>query len=331
VRRLAFVLIVVLGLTPGLYWREALPPPNHSPVVRAEQIVGTGGQLGGPEGPVVEGVWHLTSANDSFGSWSALLAPGDGSLLALSDRGDYLRLPHPPGPGTSEIAGEFGELFPHLGNDKPAQDVESATRDPASGRVWLGLEGRNAIDRMDAALRPIGEARPPEMQGWPANGGPESLLRLADGRFLVLSEDPVPPVGGASMGLMFPGDPVDGARPETFAFAPPSGLYPSDMTELPDGRVLVLARGVALLPPHCSVSLLLADPAAIRPGERWPWRLVAKIDGRAVPYENYEGIAVTGGADGGPVTIWMICDDNQSLLLQRTLLVKLRWQPPPKT
>jgi hypothetical protein len=168
------------------------------------------------------------------------------------------------------------------------------------------------------------------MRGWPSNGGPESLLRLADGRFLVLSEDPVPTDGHASMGLLFPSDPVSEAKAATFAFTPPSGLYPSDMTQLPDGRVLILARGVSLLPPHFTASVLLADPAAIRPGKAWPWRLVARIDGRAVPYENYEGIAVSGGADGGPLTIWLICDDNQSVLLQRSLLVKLRWQVPPR-
>ena len=325
VRRLVLLLIVVLGLAPGLYWREALPPPNNSQLVRA-QLVASGGHIGGAGGPVVEGVWHLTSPNDTFGSWSALLAPGDGSLLAFSDRGQYLRLPHPPA-GAADI----GELFPHLGNDKPAQDVESATRDPRSGTVWLGLEGRNAIFRLDAALHPRASFEPPQMRDWPANGGPESLLRLVDGRFLVLSEDPMPTNGRASMGLLFPADPTSGVRPQPFAFTPPPGLYPSDMTQLPDGRVLVLARGVALLPPHFSVSVLLADPAKIRAGSQWPWQLVARIDGHAVPYENYEGIAVTGGADGGPVTIWLICDDNQSLLLQRTLLVKLRWQPPPKT
>lgn len=325
VRRLALILIVILGLAPGLYWREAPPPPNHAQVVYAH-LIAAGGRIGGPAGPVVEGVWHLTSPNDRFGSWSALLALGDGSLLALGDRGQSLRLPHPPA-GSAEI----GELFPHLGNDKPAQDVESATRDPASGRIWLGLEGRNAIFRMDPALHPLASVQPQEMRHWPDNGGPEALLRLSDGRFLVLSEDPVPIDGRASMGLLFPSDPVGGARPGTFAFTPPSGLYPSDMTQLPDGRVLVLARGVHLVPPHFSVSILLADPAAIRAGKPWPWQLVARIDGRAVPYENYEGIAVAGGANGGPVTIWLICDDNQSVLLQRTLLVKLRWQPPPKT
>ena len=324
VRRLAFLLIVVLGLAPGLYWREAPPPPNDAQVVYAKRIA-AGGRIGGPAGPVVEGVWHLTSPNDKFDSWSALLALEDGSLLALSDRGNYLRLPHPPG-GAAAI----GELFPHLGNDKPAQDVESATRDPGSGTIWLGLEGRNAIFRMDAGLHLLASVSPPQMRNWPVNGGPESLLRLHDGRFLVLSEDPVPTNGRASMGLLFPSDPVGGSRPQTFGFTPPAGLYPSDMTQLPDGRVLVLARGVHLLPPHFSVSILLADPAAIRPGREWPWQLVARIDGRAVPYENYEGIAVTGGADGGPVTIWLICDDNQSLLLQRTLLAKLRWQPPPR-
>jgi hypothetical protein len=324
--RVALILLIALGLSPGLYWREPLPPPNRSPIVRAERIVPAGERIGGPQGPVVEGVWHLTSPNDLFNSFSALLAFEDGSLLSFSDQGKYLRLPHPPGG-----AAQMGDLFPRLGNDKPLEDVESATRDPESGRIWIGLEGRNAIIRMKGDLSGRKIVRPPEMHDWPYNRGPESLLRLSDGRFLVLSEGRIAR-GHKSVGLLFPSDPVDGAHPQSFTFLPPGNEMPSDIAQLPDGRVLILTRGVDYfgLPPHFTVHLLIADPADIRPGKDWPSRLVAKIGGNAVPYENYEGLAVSGGKDGGPVTLWLISDDNQSLLIQRTLLVKLRWQPPPK-
>ena len=325
-RRLALILLVVLGLSPGVYWREALPPPDRTPRVDASQVVGPGARIGGPNGPVVEGVWHLTSPNDLFGSYSALLALPDGSLLSFGDQGNWLRLPHPPG-GRAQ----FGEDFPHLDADKPMRDVESATRDPATGRIWLGLEGGNAIIRMKGDLSDQQVVQPPAMQDWPYNLGPESLLRMADGRFLVLSEGQIAP-GGRSVGLLFPSDPVDGAQPQSFTFVPPGNERPSDIAQLPDGRVLVLTRGVDLLglQPHFTVHLLLADPAAIRPGEDWPWRLVAKIGGNAVPFENYEGLAVSGGKDGGPVTLWIICDDNQSRIIQRTLLVKLKWRVPPR-
>lgn len=325
-RRLGLILLVVLGLSPGVYWREALPPPDRTPRVDASQIVGPGARIGGPNGPVVEGVWHLTSPNDLFGDYSALLELPGGSLLSFGDQGYWLRLPHPPG-GVAQ----FGEDFPQLKADKPMRDVESATRDPATGRIWLGLEGRNAIVRMNGELGDQKAAQPPEMHGWPENRGPESLLRLSDGRFLVLSEGRIA-AGGRSVGLLYPSDPVEGAHATRFTFEPPGDEMPSDAAQLPDGRVLVLTRWVDFfaLPPHFTVHLLLLDPAEIRPGEDWPWRLVAKIGGNAVPYENYEGLAVSGGENGGPVTLWIICDDNQSRILQRTLLVKLRWQPPPR-
>ena len=324
-RRAALILLVALGLAPGLYWREALPPPNTAQLVFATRIVPAGARIGGPGGPLVEGVWRLTSPNDRFGSYSALLAHEDGSLLALSDRGQFMRLPRPPA-GEAE----FGEIFPHESDDKRIQDVEAATRDPATGRIWLGLEGRNAIVRTNGDFGAPKSRQPPEMQDWPHNGGPESLLRLADGKFLALSEDPIGPGDWQSRGLLFASDPVAGARPQSFTFSPPRGLYPSDMARLPDGRVLVLARGIHLaFPPHFTASLLLADPTTIRPGKDWRWQLVAEIGG-AVPYENYEGVAVSGGEDGGPVTIWLICDDNQSLLIQHTMLVKLRWRVPAK-
>jgi hypothetical protein len=47
-----------------------------------------------------------------------------------------------------------------------------------------------------------------------------------------------------------------------------------------------------------------------------------------IPSDNYEGLTVTGGAQGGPLTLWMVSDDNQSLLLQRSLLLRFEWIPP---
>ena len=90
-RRAALIMLVALGLSPGVYWREALPPPNHTPRVDARQIVGPGARIGGPDGPIVDGVWHLTSPNDTFGSYSALLAMPDGSLFAFGDLFSYRR------------------------------------------------------------------------------------------------------------------------------------------------------------------------------------------------------------------------------------------------
>ena len=95
---------------------------------------------------------------------------------------------------------------------------------------------------------------------------------------------------------------------------------------LPDGRVLILLRGLApgAWPPFKS-KVVIADPADIRPGEAWPWREVADLSG-LVPPENYEGLAVAQGPSG--LELWLIADANRSVVMQRTLLVKLVWNEP---
>lgn len=322
--------MVAIGLSPGLYWREYLPPPDHRQFVDAEPIALPGGKAaltGGEGSPLLVGAWHLTSSNDGFGSYSALLAPAEGILLAFSDRGEFLRLAVPP---RTRATASLGAIVPGGESYKPYQDVEGATRDPATGHIWLSLEGRNALLRFDSALGQMREVRPAAMAEWSVNSGAESIDRLADGRFVVISEAVGFGEGWIAEGLLFPGDPIEGAVPERFLFHPPDGHYAADIAALPDGRLLVLARGVSLgLPPRFTTRLLLADPNDIRAGELLPWEEVGQLDGVA-PADNYEGIAVTGGMDGGPLTIWAISDDNGAALIQRTLLLRLEWTPPPR-
>ena len=55
-------------------------------------------------------------------------------------------------------------------------------------------------------------------------------------------------------------------------------------------------------------------------------RMLAEF-GAAIPRDNYEGLAVTEDADG--MHLWLISDDN-FMSFQRTMLLKLRWQPREK-
>jgi len=327
-RRILPILLVALGLAPGLFWRTELPPPSHAQQLEAVPLPippGEAARIGGREGPLLTGLWHLRSANADFGSYSALVASDAGTLFAFGDRGGLLRLAVPPARSGPAL---LRPLFPGSDGFKPMQDVESATHDPQGGRFWIGLEGRNVIGRMEPDLTKPRFVQPAAMRDWPANGGPEAMVRLADGRFVVLAESAEGPGGAGKDALLFPGDPVEGIRPWRFSFDPPPGMSPTDIAQLPDGRVLILARGVALLPwPRFETALLLADPAEIRPGRLWPWRMVAALDG-PVPRDNYEGLAVTGGQDGGPVTIWIVPDDNDAALVQRSLLLRLEWRVP---
>lgn len=157
-----------------------------------------------------------------------LLSDG-GNIVAFTMGADWR--PHgvqfqnlPQGPGT--------------GWEKRDRDTESMAADPATGQIWVGYERYNAIWRYAPGFaRAEAQGTPPEMARWPINGGPESLARLPDGRFVTISEDAhVPPAHwtGAEAerlhsrtALLFPGDPIR-TRPIYFAYMP-YGRYDPQM------------------------------------------------------------------------------------------------------
>lgn len=325
-RRIFFALLIALGLAPGIVWRSAPPPPDDSQTITVTVLplpVGEGARIGGAGGPVLTGAWQLTSPNTAFESFSALLALDDGkTLLAISDRGKFARFGVPTN-GTAPAA--IGTILPGSDDFKPLQDMEAATRDPVTSRIWLGLEGRNAILRLEADLSEPEFAYPTAMADWMSNSGPESLARLSDGRFIALSEGDTPRRRETSEGLLFESDPLKGGEPLRFLFQPPAGFLPTDMAQLPDGRMLILLRGFDLAGfPRFATRLVAADPAAIREGEEWPWEDIGGL-ASDMPHENYEGLAISSGKDGAPVTLWLLSDDNGAILIQRTLLLRFEW------
>ncbi|WP_163365749.1 esterase-like activity of phytase family protein, partial [Enterobacter asburiae] len=61
--------------------------------------------------------------------------------------------------------------------------------DPATGQIWVGFERYNAIWRYDDGLtRAERSVEPAAMRDWSENGGPESMVRLRDGRFVAIGE-----------------------------------------------------------------------------------------------------------------------------------------------
>jgi len=312
-RKVVLLLVVILGLAPGTWLWSPRPPADKRQILslRALQI---------PDvdlGPLMPaGAWVLDSPNDDFGSYSALAALGDGTLLAASDKGAMMRF-SPPGEHPAQV--RIGYSGQDGNRPKWQLDIESMTRDPASGRLWLGFESDNRIERFDPGSRAQATVRPEVMRGWPDNQGAEAMVRLADGRFIVIAEG----AGDEVPGLLFPSDPVAGAEPAIFRFAPPAGYRPVDIAQLPDGRTLILLRKVVWgLPPGFAGKLMLADPATIRAGEAWRADLLADLVA-PLPSDNYEGLAIETDGRGGTV-LWLISDDNDSIA-QRTLLLRLDW------
>lgn len=323
-RRFAIVLLLI-ALAPGTWLRSPLKRPSFDLALQIDPVPLPPRALSAASlGPFeLEQVWQLKSPHFFFGGYSALVPLGEGRMLAVSDLGFFLRFSvpgSPPGPqGMRRIFHDPQEF-------KTNHDAESATRDPASGQIWLATEGRNALMRYDSGLNLEATAYPAELRNWGVNLGPEAMLRLADGRFVLVREGSNGwNEQGRHRALLYPGDPLAGGKPATFTFSGPERFNPVDMAPLPDGRVLVLMRRLVWpMPFRFAGRIALADPADIRPGGVWRAREVAKLSSQ-LPVDNFEGIAIEPRSDG-KVTVWLMSDDNQALS-QRTLLWKMVLDP----
>lgn len=273
----------------------------------------------------MEGAWQIKSRYPQVFGYSALVPLPDGQLVAFNDSGHTLTFA-PPGV-TGAPPRRHVIDFDRSANEKMARDVESATRDPATGRYWLGLEARNSIVRLSAKGISTGEVRPRAMHEWGTNTGPEALARLPDGRFVAIRE--IPPSLLESRlhdAVLFSGDPIEHPTPQRFQFDGPDNFSVVDMAVLPDGRALILMRRLLWpLPMRFAGRIVIADTAQIRPGQVWHSVPLASI-ASVLPVDNFEGIAAVPRPDGR-ITVWVISDDNAMHKLQRTLLWKLSVDP----
>jgi hypothetical protein len=306
----------------GAFARPAAPPPGITatpvaldPADPARNRVGALRYLGG---------WALSARDKSFGGISSMVVRG-GRVLALSDAGTVLSFtidargaitqprlfPLPDGPGSSAR--------------KKNRDSESLQQDPVSGRLWVGFEDANAIWRYAPGFtRAERQATPPAMRGWPGNGGPEAMARLADGRFIVFSEEQ-PGLQGSTAALLFPGDPTDKtAVPLRFGYRAPAGYRVTDAGQLPDGRIVLLNRRFTLLE-GVSAVVTIADPRAIAPGRVLVPRELARL-ASPLTVDNMEALSID--REGRRTILWIASDDNFNGL-QRTLLLKFALEEGP--
>jgi hypothetical protein len=323
-RRTRLVLAVLLGLSlaPGTFVRSPPAKPNYTAPLMVERLEIERELEWGGAGPfTLEAAWHLTSKNNHFGGYSALLYRPDGSLLAGSDAGRLLRLE--AGDGANYWSGTFRAFAEAEKRDKRDVDLESMTQNLETGTIWAAYEGSNAIDRYRDLAQIGTRAQPAEMAGWSDNSGPEAMMRLDDGRFIVLAEQRSRFGGDSHEALLFADDPLKDEEPLVFSMATPNGMRPVDMTLTPSGKALILLRDHNwIVPPRWSIALALADPTQIEAGENWEVEVLARLDS-PIPIDNFEGIALDQRTDKG-CDLWLISDDNFSKF-QRTLLLKLDW------
>jgi hypothetical protein len=123
--RLILLVIVMLGLAPGTWWRvTAAESYDERQILHLVRLPVEQDALG--TSIEVEGAWELSSPNHHFSGYSALVPYGDGTLLALSDHARQLRFSEPGSPDRSVEIGYFAVL---ADADKRQLDLEAAARD----------------------------------------------------------------------------------------------------------------------------------------------------------------------------------------------------------
>jgi hypothetical protein len=263
--------------------------------------------------------WELGSKNEHFGGFSALAALSDGRFIGVSDAGTLI------GFGLTRDDRTDRPFIAPLPDSRGPQttfkdrDSEGIAYDAASGQFWVSYEAKHAIRRFSrSCARSTGIVRPREMQSWPQNKGAECIIRLADGRFIVISESLDD--NDTHQALLFSGDPVEpGTDIARFIYRPPAGYRVTDGVQLPDGRLLILNRWVGL-PNGFAAKLALVDTRSVEKGAEVTGKVIATLSSPLL-IDNMEGIAAT--RDGPDTIIWLISDNNFSVF-QRTLLMKFR-------
>lgn len=264
----------------------------------------------------LKGAWQLTSTTRGFGGLSALDVDGN-RVTALGDGGTVIRF----------RLGRFGNAsdasIAPMPNGcgrairKADNDTEALTHDAARHRWWIAYEARNAICRTNADFTLSTAVRVPSEIGiWHPKLGAESMVRLKDGRFLVIAES-VSSTTGIAQAFLFDRDPTDpAARSIRLGYRPSPGFRPTDVAQLPDGRLLILNR--RFTPWTLFTTDLVVVDAVYTGGGVLTGKSVARFEAPSIT-DNFEGVAVT--TERGKPIIWLISDDN-FMRWQRTLLLK---------
>lgn len=319
--RLLLLAIVAIGLAPGTLIRTPTGLRSDVAIVSITPVAAREGVEGAL---ALTGAWELSSKHGWFGGFSALVASGPDSLIVGSDRGWLLDLDL-SGTVPAALSGSFRFVGQRANGRDEVVDLEALARDPATGTLWAAFENFNIVTRIGADGTSANR-KPDAMRRWSRNSGPETMERLADGRFLILAEGAERSGIADRPALLFAGDPMASPRrPLAFRFVPEPGYDPVDATQLPDGRLLILLRRVTYtLPATFDTAIALADPAAIRPGKLWRARVIQRLSGEVFG-DNFEGIAfIPDPADPARGAVWVIADDNFSAF-QRNLLVRFAW------
>jgi hypothetical protein len=293
-----------------------LPGPGEAPLIYTPIPFDAGDPERGDAGRLhFLGGWTLSSPDGRFGGLSGLHVE-NGEVTAISDAGMVARFPLPGGSAAPRVRFQPVEQGPGPARSRRTRDTEGIWI--TGDQLWLTFERQNAVWRYDrATLGAQASARPERMRRWKGNSGAEAIVRLTDGRFLIIEEgryDGSP----TSQAILFAGDPALPATPTaTLIYRRPPGYRATDAALLPDGRILILNRGLGGL--RLSAKLLVADVRGLRPGGTLEGQEVATLEAPLV-VDNMEGVSVT--SENGRTIVWLVSDDDFMRLFRHTLLLK---------
>jgi hypothetical protein len=265
--------------------------------------------------------WVLTSDDPRFGGISAMHVDAR-RVVAISDTGMAFGFALPARPGSARVA-----IVPLKGLSTEAHKEyrDSESMAVFGSDVWLGFEGQNKFSRYRRLEdRPESSAAPALMRRWPGNSGPESLVRLDDGRFLTIAEGRDD--GEAfSAAVLFDRDPtLAHASGRSLRYRRVPGCRPTDAAQLPDGRLLILNRCFSWLS-WLSAALVIAEPDQIRPGGIIAGQVIADLK-RPLTVDNMEALSVVSR---GAKTLVYIASDNNLMPIQRTLFLEFELAEAP--
>jgi len=272
------------------------------------------------------GAWQLSSANRDFGNFSGLAQLDDGTMVAPGDRNGFMWFKRPDLPGPWHV--RLGRPFKgDWRREQVYSDAEAIMVDQVHRNMLLVYEDVPLMFRFNTDLSHRKKVRVPALQEWvdrEANKGPEATARLADKRVVMVGElydrmfnRRLHPA------FVFADDAHFAQPPGRFSVEMPEGFRPTEMAQMPDGRVLLLGRKLTLM--GFRSVIVIAEAADFRAGAIVHPREIARIVDPRVR-DNYEGMTVTTEPDGS-YAVWVISGSNLMAWAQRTLLLKLRLDP----
>lgn len=268
--------------------------------------------------------YELVSRHPRFGGLSGLHVSVDGGMLyAVSDHGYWFSasLHHDAQGRLLDLKGwKGGVLLTPEGVPVGGRltDSEALARD-RDGSFIVAFEQIHRLWRyppppeaFSSPARPV--PTPPELEGAPANGGPEAVTVLPDGRLLIITEAYENPDGSLKAWL------VDRERFFPLSYMPAEGFRVTDAVSLSSGDVLVLERHFSFAK-GVAARIVRLSGANLRAGNLLKGEELARLE-PPLAVDNFEGIAVWESGEAGTF-LYLVSDDNYSPV-QRTLLFQFR-------